>query len=73
MPLDAEYEDKTRYTAPKDMPREPKTYSRHEIAYYVLSWIPDQSERYTIEEVTEILKSALLEIEDEEFGLDAVV
>jgi hypothetical protein len=66
-------EDTTRYTAPPDAPKEPRAYTASAISYYVTTWIPDLSDRYTVEEVTEILKSALLEIEDEETGIDATI
>lgn len=69
MPLD---EDLTRYTAPPDNPREEKLYSTAGILAYIDSWIPGRKDHYRIDEVREILEEALLNLTDEDTGIDTI-
>lgn len=72
MPLDTQYEDQTRYTAPPDSQPDELQYTPAQIRAYLESWIPDQESYYTIDEVTNILHEAANSIHDEELGIESL-
>ena len=69
MPLD---EDLRRYTAPPDELPEEKLYSTAGILAYIDSWIPARKDHYRIDEVREILEEALLNLTDEDTGINTI-
>jgi len=69
MPLD---EDLRRYTAPPDELPEEKLYSTAGILAYIESWLPGWSGHYRIEEVRDILKDALINLTDEDTGINTI-
>jgi hypothetical protein len=69
MPLD---EDLRRYTAPPDELPEEMLYSTAGILAYIDSWIPARKDYYRIDEVREILEEALLNITDEDTGINTI-
>jgi len=55
------------------MNTEDQRYSPAHILAYVESWLPGRPEdTYRLEEVQELLRSASIEILDEEYGIDTI-
>lgn len=70
--MNTQYEDQNRYTAPPDNDTEETLYSTAEILAYIDSWIPARSDYYRLDEVREILDDALLNLTDEDTGINSI-
>jgi hypothetical protein len=68
-----QYEDTTRYTAPPDALGEPRRYNAEQIAEYAKSAVPCANQTYSVDAVADLLRQAADDVENEDFGIDAVI